>query len=327
MNLPHIRSLGFTTAHAEQLAHFYGANLGCQPGRSLVIEGGNYAELIGLPGSRLQLLQLQLGQEQLELTEVLTLGPGLRPGRPVPGDSRSCDLWFQHICIVVATMAEAAAPLQASVAAGALAAISTAPQTLPSWNAAAAGIQAYKVHDPEGHCLELLQFPPDKGDARWHQAAGSATSPFLGIDHSAIANADTPRSRRFYEGLLGLRLGGNGINSGPEQDQLDGLDNTQVQITSHRCGEGAGVECLNYQQPQGGRPIPADQHAADLAHWQIRLEVSDLDSIDAQLESHGGSRVSPGIVQLEPAQAELLGFGRGLQVRDPDGHQLQLVSP
>ena len=87
------------------------------------------------------------------------------------------------------------------------------------------------------------------------------------------------------------------------------------------------MECLNYQQPQGGRPIPADQHAADLAHWQIRLEVSDLDSIDAQLESHGGSRVSPGIVQLEPAQAELLGFGRGLQVRDPDGHQLQLVSP
>ncbi len=327
MTLPHIRSLGFTTAHAEQLAHFYGANLGCQPGRSLVIEGGRYAELIGLPGSRLQLLQLQLGQEQLELTEVLTLGPGLRPGRPVPGDSRSCDLWFQHICIVVANMAEAAAPLRASVAAGALAAISTAPQTLPSWNSAAAGIQAYKLHDPEGHCLELLQFPPDKGDARWHQAAASATTPFLGIDHSAIANADTPRSCRFYEGLLGLRLGGNGINSGPEQDHLDGLDNTKVQITSHRCGEGAGIECLNYQQPQGGRPLPADQNAADHAHWQIRLEVGDLDAIDAQLESHGGSKVSPGIVELEPAQAELLGFSRGLQVRDPDGHQLQLVSP
>ena len=68
--------------------------------------------------------------------------------------------------------------------------------SLSLWNAAAAGIQAYKVHDPEGHCLELLQFPPDKGDARWHQAAGSATSPFLGIDHSAIANADTGLSAR-----------------------------------------------------------------------------------------------------------------------------------
>ena len=327
MTLPHIRSFGFTTANAEQLAHFYGAHLGCEPGRSLAIEGGRYAELIGLPGSRLQLKQLHLGQEQLELTEVLALGPGLRPGRPVPGDSRSCDLWFQHICIVVATMAEAAAPLQAQVAAGDLAAISTTPQTLPNWNTAAAGIQAYKVHDPEGHCLELLHFPPDKGDARWHQAAASASTPFLGIDHSAIANADTPRSCRFYEGLLGLRLGGEGVNSGPEQDQLDGLDNTQVLITSHRCSEGAGVECLNYQQPQGGRPLPADQTAADHAHWQIRLEVRDLDAINSQLEAYGGSRVSPDIVELEPAQAQLLGFSRGLQVRDPDGHQLQLVSP
>ncbi len=207
MNLPRIRSLGFTTANAEQLAHFYGVNLGCQPGRSLAIEGGRYAELIGLPGSRLMLKQLHLGQEQLELTEVLALGPGLRPGRPVPGDSRSCDLWFQHICVVVANMDDAAAPLQARVATGALRAISTTPQTLPSWNTAAAGIQAYKVHDPEGHCLELLHFPPDKGDARWHQADASASTPFLGIDHSAIANADTPRSCRFYEGLLGLRLG------------------------------------------------------------------------------------------------------------------------
>lgn len=87
------------------------------------------------------------------------------------------------------------------------------------------------------------------------------------------------------------------------------------------------MECLNYQQPQGGRPLPTDQNAADHAHWQIRLEVGDLAGIDAQLESYGGSRVSPGIVELEPAQAELLGFTRGLQVRDPDGHQLQLVSP
>jgi hypothetical protein len=55
--------------------------------------------------------------------------------------------------------------------------------------------------------------------------------------------------------------------------------------------------------------------------------VSDLDAIHSQLESYGGSRVSPGIVELDPGQAELLGFSRGLQVRDPDGHQLQLVSP
>ncbi len=32
-----------------------------------------------------------------------------------------------------------------------------APQRLPDWNTAAAGIGAYKFRDPEGHRLQLLQ--------------------------------------------------------------------------------------------------------------------------------------------------------------------------
>lgn len=50
--------------------------------------------------------------------------------------------------------------------------------------------------------------------------------------------ADTSRSCAFYEGLLGLRLGGDGVNSGIEQDRLDGLSGTRVRITSHRCPQG-----------------------------------------------------------------------------------------
>jgi catechol 2,3-dioxygenase-like lactoylglutathione lyase family enzyme len=213
--------------------------------------------------------------------------------------------------------------VQSLIQQGQLQSISSDPQTLPSWNQAAAGIQAFKFHDPEGHCLELLQFPEDKGEPRWHRAA--LGSPFLGIDHSAIANADTPRSCRFYEELLGLRLGGDGVNSGIEQDHLDGLSDTQVRITGHRCPEGPGIECLNYLQPAGGRSLPAEQNSADSAHWQIRLAVSDLEAISSQLESYGGSRVSPGIVDLSGEQATAFGFSRALQIRDPDGHQLQIV--
>ena len=323
--LPHIRSFGFTCRDAEALAGFYERQLGFQRGATHTIDGGGYAELIGLPGSTLQLIQLQLGEETLELTQVLQLGPGLRSGRAIPTDSRSCDLWFQHICIVVNAMERAAAPLQAGVAAGWLQPISSSPQTLPEWNHDAAGIQAYKLHDPEGHCLELLQFPPDKGESRWHGPANAGGSPFLGIDHSAIANADTPRSCAFYEELLGLRLGGDGVNSGIEQDHLDGLDGTEVHITGHRCAEGPGIECLNYRQPVGGRPLPADQNAADAAHWQIRLAVSDLDRISSQVETFGG-RVVAGPLELDPSAATALGFQRGLQIRDPDGHALQLVS-
>jgi catechol 2,3-dioxygenase-like lactoylglutathione lyase family enzyme len=325
---PMIRSIGFTCRDAEALATFYSNRLVFKrPGTALIVEGGTYAELVGLPGSRLQLLQLQIGAEILELMQVLELGPGLRPGRPIPADSRSCDLWFQHICLVVADMAAAAAPIQAEVNSGHLQPISSAPQTLPAWNQAAAGIQAYKFHDPEGHCLELLQFPPDKGEARWHQRGkpGNTGSPVLGMDHSAIAVADTRRSCAFYEELLGLRLGGDGINSGNEQDLLDGLEGTRVQITSHRCLQGPGIECLNYRQPMGGRPLPSDQSASDTAHWQIRLAVNDLKAIAERVETYGGNRLA-GPLTLTDTQAELLGFRQALQIRDPDGHALQLVS-
>ena len=323
MALPRITSLGFTCCDAEATAAFYCRHLGFEPAGSFTLEPGTYAELLGLPGSHLKLQRLRLGAETLELSQVLELGPGLRPGRAIPTDSRSCDLWFQHICIVVADLNAAAAPIQALIAKGELQPISSTPQTLPSWNSAAAGIQAFKFHDPEGHCLELLQFPAGKGDARWHQPSGASL--FLGIDHSAIANADTERSCRFYEELLGLRLGGDGVNSGPEQDQLDGLENTEVRITAHRCPQGAGIECLNYREPSGRRPLPADQTSADLAHWQIRLEVSDLEGIASRVEAYGGSLVSDAIVELPDQQVEALGFRRALQIRDPDGHHLQLV--
>lgn len=322
MTYPHIDSIGFTTADTEAAAGFFAECLGFQRfGGSQIVAGGPYAELVGLPGARFRLLRLALGAEVLELTEVLDPGPGARPGRTLPADSRSNDRWFQHICLVVNDMEAALAGLQPALMSGHIQPISAAPQRLPDWNTSAAGIVAYKLQDPEGHPLELLQFPPDKGDGRWHvQAPG----PLLGIDHSAIGIADSTASCRFYRELLGLSAGGDGTNSGPEQDGLDGLAGTRVHITGHRCPTGAGVECLDYREPTGGRPMAADQGIQDLAHWQLRLRVTDLETILAQSEPFGGRLISPGIVELGD-QAELFGATRALQLADPDGHQLQLL--
>ena len=199
-------------------------------------------------------------------------------------------------------------------------------------NSAAAGIRAFKLHSPEGHCLELLEFPADKGDARWHSPDDTSSNPaglVLGIDHSAIGIGDTERSCRFYNDLLGLHLGGDGINEGPEQDGLDGLTDTRVRITGHRCPSGAGIECLDYRHPSGGRPMPTDLAPQDRAHGQLRLLVgrdpARLKAIAAGLEDHGGRLISPGVVTLPDPEARALGFQTGLQVRDPDGHRLQLV--
>ncbi len=322
MTQPHIDSIGFTTADVEATAGFFSDSLGFQrSGEPLLVEGGPYADLVGLPGARFRLQRLTIGADVLELTEVLDPGTGARLGRPIPADSLSNDRWFQHSCLVVNSMEAALAGLQPAFDAGRITPISSAPQRLPEWNTAAAGIVAYKFHDPEGHPLELLQFPSDKGEARWHV---EAPGPLLGIDHTAIGIADTAASCRFYRELLGLSAGGDGVNSGPEQDGLDGLSGTRVHITGHRCPTGAGVECLDYREPTGGRPMPTDQGIQDLAHWQLRLRVADLEAIATQIEAFGGRLISPGIVELGH-QAGLIGATRALQLADPDGHQLQLL--
>lgn len=323
MSLPHIASIGFTCADLDATTTFFIEGLGFHPmGDPLELRGGPYGELLGLSGAVIRLQRLAIGEETLELTQVVDPGPGSRQGRPIPADFRSNDLWFQHICLVVTDLESALDQLRRVRPAGDTDAISTAPQCLPEWNVAAAGIRAYKFHDPEGHPLELLQFPADKGDARWHGSGGGG--PVLGIDHSAIGIADTEASCRFYDELLGFRLGGDGVNHGPEQDHLDGLPGAMVRITSHRCAEGAGIECLDYRQPTGGRPMPMDQGPQDRAHWQVRLRVDDLVSVAARATGCGGRLLSGGIVELGD-QASLIGAQRALQLADPDGHRLQLI--
>ncbi|MEY4352289.1 MAG: hypothetical protein RLZZ609_530 [Cyanobacteriota bacterium] len=323
MTPPHIASIGFTCADLAATTTFFCEGLGFHPlGDPLELRGGPYGELLGIGGALIHLQRLAIGAEILELTQVVDPGAGNRQGRPIPADSRSNDGWFQHICLVVSDLERALEQLRSVRPPGASDAISTAPQRLPDWNQAAAGIVAYKFRDPEGHPLELLQFPPDKGDPRWHSAA--AGGPVLGIDHSAIGIADSEASCRFYDGLLGMRLGGDGVNHGLEQDDLDGLPGTRVRITSHRCPEGAGIECLDYREPTGGRPMPPDQGAQDVAHWQVRLQVADLAAVAARAPYWGGRDVSAGLVDLGE-QAAIIGGRKALQLADPDGHHLQLI--
>jgi catechol-2,3-dioxygenase len=76
----------------------------------------------------------------------------------------------------------------------------------------AAGIQAFYFKDPDGHPLEILRFPPDKGDAKWHLPTEKL---FLGIDHTAIVVRNTEDSLKFYRDVLGLTVVGESENYGP----------------------------------------------------------------------------------------------------------------
>jgi catechol 2,3-dioxygenase-like lactoylglutathione lyase family enzyme len=139
---------------------------------------------------------------------------------------------------------------------------------------------------------------------------------FLGIDHTAIAIGDTTASLAFYRDRLGFRLTGESENDGPEQERLNAVRGAQLRITSLRAADGPGVELLEYLTPRDGRSFPADERANDLVHWQTRLVARDGATLDA----------------LAPARVVTivgheLGFARGLTVRDPDGHTVEVVEP
>ncbi len=235
--------------------------------------------------------RLRLGAESIELHEHRA-----PRGRPIPAGSRSNDRWFQHIAIVVNDMDQAFLWLRRHR----VVPISAGPQRLPDWNPAAGGIRAFYFMDPDGHPLELIQFPPDKGDPRWQ---GPADRVFLGIDHTAIAAGDTEASLAFYRDRLGLRVAGRSENWGLEQERLSGVPGARVRITTLRAAAGPGVELLEYLAPRDGRPYPADARPGDLVHWRTVLAVRDLPAAARALQA---SRQSPA---TRPTSATSPGLG------------------
>jgi catechol 2,3-dioxygenase-like lactoylglutathione lyase family enzyme len=194
--------------------------------------------------------------------------------------------------------------------------VSPAPQRLPDWNPNAAGIRAFYFKDPDGHPLEILWFPPGKGDAKWHRAGGAL---FLGIDHTAIVVADTDKSLACYRDALGLGIAGVSENHGPEQERLNNVFGARLRITTLRAPAGPGVELLEYLTPRDGRPAPADARANDVAHWQTTLVAADADAAHRALQASACVSLSP--VVVAPAEREL-GFAKAWRLRDPDGHTL-----
>jgi catechol 2,3-dioxygenase-like lactoylglutathione lyase family enzyme len=235
-------------------------------------------------------------------------------GRSVPAGFHSNDRWFQHVAIIVSDMDKAYARLRANSVQHA----SPGPQRLPDWNPNAGGIKAFYFRDPDGNHLEILEFPPGKGDPKWHKASERL---FLGIDHTAIVVADTAESLRYYRDALGLAIAGTSDNFGPEQERLNNVFGAHLRITALRAPAGPGIELLEYLSPQGGRPIPADSRANDRWHWQINVTTAQLEPAYEKLRAEHRTIVSPTVVTLPSAA---LGYRRGLLIRDPDGHALML---
>ena len=299
-----------TVSDMNRSVEFYSRVLAFEKISDVELDGSDYEHLEGVFGLRMRVVRMQLGTELIELTEYLA-----PRGRPVPADSRSNDRWFQHIAIITSDMEKAYAWLRQNKVQHA----SSGPQILPDYIRPAAGIRAFYFEDPDSHPLEILQFPPDKGSAKWHQATEKL---FLGIDHTAIVISDTDASLKFYHDTLGFTVAGESENYGPEQEHLNNVFGARLRITSLRAPTGPGIELLEYLAPLGGRAAPVDEHSNDLVHHQTRLIAADIRDLAGRLSTGRYALISPGIVTIPKAE---LRFRAGVLVRDPDGHAMELV--
>ena len=305
-----VETVGMTVSDMDRSVEFFSKVLSFEQVSDIEVYGPEYEKLQGVFGARARVVRMKLGEEVIELTEYIA-----PEGRPIPSDSRSNDHWFQHIAVVVGDMDRAYQQLRSHKVRHA----STGPQTIPASNKPAAGIRAFYFKDPDGHNLEIIYFPPGKGDPRWQQKKDKL---FLGIDHTAIVVSSTQNSLKFYRDLLGLKLAGESLNQGTEQEHLNNVAGARLRISGLRAQNGPGIEFLEYLTPRDGRPAPKDTRANDLWHWQTTLSATSVEAAARKLNGGRARMISAGVAAIADKH---FAFTKGFLARDPDGHGLQFI--
>ncbi|MES1218620.1 MAG: VOC family protein [Bacteroidota bacterium] len=302
-----VEAIGITVSDMARSVKFYNELLGFKKISDEEVYGTQYEQLEGIFGLRMRIVRMQLGDEIIELTDYITSG-----GRSIPENAMSNDLIFQHIAIVVSDMDKAYEVLRKRMVMH----VSTAPQTIPQSNLAAAGVKAFYFHDPDMHNLELIYFPKGKGQPKWQDAKGKL---FLGIDHTAIGISNTDSSLKFYEGILGIMRKGDSWNMGMEQAHLNFVEGASLHITGLRSPAGAGIEFLEYLQPGPGKPYPSDTRADDIWYWQTTLITEDAISLFTKLKEAGYRFISKGLIELQTKTGKSV---KAFIVKDGDGHAM-----
>jgi len=310
-----VKTIGFTVADVDRAANFFAKVLQFEKISDFRVVGSAYDKMQGVFNANMRIVHLKLGEQIVELTQYVSPPTG----RPIPVPSYSNDKWFQHMAIVVGDMDAAYKILQENN----LQQISAYPITIPPSNSGAAGIKAIKFHDPERHDLELIYFPPGKGNASWQKPTNRL---FLGIDHTAMTVDNTEKGVTFYRDLLGFKVGGVTLNTGPTQEVLDGLFNDTCLVTALMpVSAPPHIEFLEYKTPPGGRPMPPDTKANDLWHWQTTLVTKDIRAVTDRLRKAGAQFITPDVVAIPQEVQAQLGFKSAVMVRDPNGHVIRLI--
>lgn len=294
-----IARIGRVVTDIERAERFLTAAFGFTATRRAA-DDSHFAELVGVPGATTRTTHMRLGDQEVALT---AFDP---PGRPYPADSTSSDLWFQHLAIVVADID--AGHAQVREAGRVMPITEGGPTRLPC---ASGGVQAFKFRDGDGHPLELLEFPVDSTPAAWCRQGRSDV--VLGIDHTALAVADTERSIDFYRSSFGLTPATRTENIGAEQSRLDAVAGDRVIVSTLKpARETPHLELLGYET---GRRRPSTTAASnDIDATYVVLQTPDLAQTIRALEAGSARFISPDICFMSDNT-------RAVMILDPDGHR------
>jgi catechol 2,3-dioxygenase-like lactoylglutathione lyase family enzyme len=310
-----VEKVTITVSDADKVKSFYVDAFGAKEIKTTVYKNNELGQLfnIGDATTQVKTVLLQIGDEYVELQSFK--GKNIRLSS-IPEDSKSNDLWFQHIAIVVPNMQRAFEAIHQKMAVY----VSTAPQTLPAYLPAAAGISAFYFRDPDGHNLEVINFPKGKGNPKWQ---ADTTLTFAGIDHTAIGVSNTDAQYRFYKDILGMNIGGHSENYGTEQEHLNQVFGARLWITGMQAPKGFGIEFLQYLAPPGGRKYPANSHIYDLWHWHTTVKVNNIEEVFKKCREAKLTLISKGLVLLNYKD---ISYSKAFMIRDADGHAVLVTN-
>jgi catechol 2,3-dioxygenase-like lactoylglutathione lyase family enzyme len=145
--------------------------------------------------------------------------------------------------------------------------------------------------------------------------AGNFFSPIVG---------DLDRAVAFYRDGIGLDVQGTPANAeqNPALRDMFGLPDAQLRwMVARPAGMRTGVEIVEIKRAEGK---PLERRMQDPGAFTLVLLVRELDPIVARLKMAGAPVVTTGGV---PVDVPFGGKARGVVMKDPDGHFVELVQP
>jgi catechol 2,3-dioxygenase-like lactoylglutathione lyase family enzyme len=141
------------------------------------------------------------------------------------------------------------------------------------------------------------------------------------IHHTGLTVSNLERALAFWGDALGMQIVMQQDRQGGYFEEIVGEHGVDVR-TAHLAFAGGGprIELFEFRSPRGGRVA---LRTADVGFSHVCVACDDIEAVLARLVAAGGEAATPPIDVDTGANAG----GRGLYVRDPDGHVLELFTP